>query len=187
VNEPAAPTVTGIFPNIGSTGGETPLRIAGTGFLPGATATFGGSTVPTRTDPRDPLGTILYVDSPAHAAGAVDVVVTNPTGQPGGMAAGYTYASPGSFDFNGTWSGFGKAGQDIAIEFTIERDALISVSCHTFATLTFSPPPPVVHGEFDYRGDDGVLVSGRIVSESAAVGTLHLAPCTDTRWGAGRQ
>jgi hypothetical protein len=129
----------------------------------------------------------MYLDSPAHAVGTVDVVVSNPGGQSGQLTGGYTYASPQTFDFNGNWSGFGNAGQDIPIRFTIQNNVLTSVSCDTFATLTFSPSPSVNNGEFSFSRDDGVGVTGKIVSVSTAVGTIDLAPCSATRWGATRE
>ena len=187
VTAPAAPTVTGLSPGVGSTSGDTPVKIEGAGFLAGATVTIGGSRAQPSAVYPDAIPTILYVDTPAHPAGAVDVIVTNPTGQSGGLAAGYTYARPESLDFNGTWSGFGNAGQDMAIRLTIENDALISVSCDTHATLRISPPSLVRNGAFSHPGPVGVLVSGKIVSESQAVGTLDLAPCSNTTWSAGKQ
>jgi hypothetical protein len=129
----------------------------------------------------------MYLDTPAHVFGTVDVVVTNPDGQSVRLNGGYTYASPLTFDFNGTWEGYGNAGQDIPIVFTIRNNELISVSCDTFATLTFSTPPLVTNGEFAFSRDGGVVVSGRIVSASDAVGTINLAPCNGTTWGATRQ
>jgi hypothetical protein len=180
-------SVMAVSPQVGSNGGHTSLTIAGAGIRPGATVTLGGATVEGRLDWRDPSGTIMYVESPAHPAGTVDVVVTNPDGKSGKLAAGYTYASPESFDFNGYWSGFGDAGQDIPIAFTIENNVLTSVSCDTYATLTFSPPLPVSRGGFSFSRDDGVAVAGGIVSASQAVGTIELAPCTATRWRAGKQ
>lgn len=187
VTEPSAPTVTGLSPGVGSVGGDTRMKIEGAGFLPGATVTIGGNRAQASVVYRDAVPTILYVDTPAHPAGAVDVIVTNPTGQSGGLAAGYTYVDPESLNFNGTWSGFGNAGQDLAIRLTIENDALVSVPCDTQATVRISPPALVSNGAFSHPGPDGVLVSGKIVSESQAVGTLDLAPCSNTRWSAGRQ
>lgn len=95
--------------------------------------------------------------------------------------------APQSFDFNGSWSGFGTNGQDIPIRFTVQNDAVTSVSCDTFATLTFSPPRPVIDGAFSFSKGDGVAVSGAIVAESAAYGTINLAPCSDTTWTATRR
>ena len=68
----APPSLAAISPNLGSTGGATPAQITGIGFQPGATVTNGGAMVPGRRDARDPAGTVIYLDVPAHAAGAVD-------------------------------------------------------------------------------------------------------------------
>ena len=48
----------------------------------------------------------LYLSTPAHAAGTVEVIVTNPDGR---AASGtFTYASPATFDFNGDWQGLAE-------------------------------------------------------------------------------
>ncbi|MEP6691054.1 MAG: IPT/TIG domain-containing protein [Gemmatimonadaceae bacterium] len=180
------PSVASVLPNIGSTGGATPVKIVGARFEGGARVQFGGMPVRGFVDSRDPAGTILYAIAPAHDAGTVDVVVINPGGYAASLLGGYTYASPQSFDFNGDWTGFGNAGQDIPIGFTIRNNQVISAFCDTYATVTFATPPSVINGEFSYAGDDGVTVSGRIVSGTYAVGAMNLAPCTDTNWGAYR-
>jgi hypothetical protein len=176
-----------VSPPVGASGGNTSLTITRAGIHPGATVRLGGTTVQGRLDRRDPYGTVMYLESPAHPTGAVDVVVTNPDGESSTLTGGYTYAPPESFDFNGRWSGFGDAGQDIPIAFTIENDGLTSVSCDTFATLTFSPPLPVSRGGFSFSRGDGVAVAGGIVAASQAVGTVELGPCTATRWRARKQ
>jgi hypothetical protein len=183
----APPTIAVISPNLGSAGGDTRTQVVGTRFQAGATVTFGGTTTQGRFDSRWKDGTRMFVDTPMHAVGTVDVVVTNPDGQSGLLAAAYTYAAPDSFDFNGSWSGYGNAGQDIPIGFTIRDNVVTSVTCDTFATLTFSQPVPVSNGAFAFLGDGGVAVSGRIVAASAAVGTINLAPCSATIWTAERQ
>jgi hypothetical protein len=127
---------------------------------------------------------LILVTAPAHVAGSLDVVVTNADGQTGRLAGGYTYASPQSFDFNGTWRG---DHDGTPIRFTIEHGTLTSVGCGTSATLTLSPPPPVSNGEFSLSRGDGVAVSGRIVSALAAIGTINIAPCTATIWFAEKE
>ena len=113
------------------------------------------------------------------------------------MAGGFTYASPQSFDFNGTWDGFALAhpegGQDVApfhsdmpLRFTVLNNRLTSFTCDS-ATLTFSPPLSVANGEFSFAGADGIGVSGRIVSDAGTVGTINTGPCPTTRWAATRQ
>jgi hypothetical protein len=180
----AAPIVTSITPNLGSTGGSAPVVITGSGFESTVTVTIGGIVVDARTVYGAALGTKLYVETPPHVAGVVDVVVTNRNGAPGTLAAAYTYAPPQSFDFNGDWWGFGNQGQDIPILFTIRNNAVVSISCDVYWTLKFATPVPVIDGAFSYSSEEGVVISGRIVSTSAAVGTMNIAPCSATSWGA---
>lgn len=180
-----APTVATVLPTIGSTGGGTPIAITGTGFdgIGSGSAVvvrFGETTV----EALHVTSNLILLTTPAHVAGSLDVVVTNPDGQTGRLAGGYTYASPQSFDFNGTWRG---EHDGTPIRFTIENDTLTSVGCGTSATLTLSPPPPVSNGEFSFSGNGGVAVSGRIVSASVAIGTVNIAPCTATTWYAERE
>jgi hypothetical protein len=89
---PAPPTVSSVSPNSGSTAGGTQVNINGTGFVSGATATFGGTAA---TNITFVGSTSITVTTPAHAAGSVTVVVTNPGGQSGSLANGFTYTAPG--------------------------------------------------------------------------------------------
>jgi xanthine/CO dehydrogenase XdhC/CoxF family maturation factor len=83
-----AATVTGVAPATGGTGGNTNVTITGTG-LDGVTGvTFGGTaaTAVTVVDPRT-----VTCTTPAHAAGAVAVVVTDDAGAVT-RPNGFTYA-----------------------------------------------------------------------------------------------
>jgi hypothetical protein len=176
------PSVKTISPNVGSTGGGTSVTITGSGLLHGVTVTFDGVTVAARFDSR--YIDRIFVATPPHAAGTLDVVVTNPGGQPGRLEGGYTYAPPLSFDFNGAWSGYPNDGTDVAVEFTIQNDALVRVSCDP-AILTFPVPVPVTNGAFSFS-QDGVLMSGKIVSADQAVGAIKLGVCNSPQWEAER-
>ena len=89
------PTITNINPNTGLTVGLTAVTITGTNFLPNGAAastvsvTFGG-TAATVTSVTDGSISVL---TPAHAAGAVDVVVTTINGTVT-TAGGFTYGVP---------------------------------------------------------------------------------------------
>ena len=85
-----APTVTAVNPASGPTTGGTNVTITGTNFVAGATVTFGGTAA---TGVTFGSATFLTCTTPAHTAGAVDVVVTNPDAQTGTLAAGFTYTS----------------------------------------------------------------------------------------------
>jgi hypothetical protein len=88
---PPAPTVTQISPNSGTTNGGTTVTITGTGFFAGASVSIGGSPA---TNVNLSSSTSITASTPAHAAGTVNVVVTNSDGQSGTLTNGYTYASP---------------------------------------------------------------------------------------------
>lgn len=83
-----APNVTAISPTSGTAGGGTGVTITGTGFLPGANVTFGGSAATAVTVASS---TSISATTPAHAAGTVNVVVGNPDGQSDTLSGGYTY------------------------------------------------------------------------------------------------
>ena len=71
-------TLSGISPSSGSASGGTKVTITGTGVTAGATVTFGGSAA---TNVAVTNSTTITATTPAHAAGAVNVVVTNGNGQ----------------------------------------------------------------------------------------------------------
>ncbi len=92
---PAAPaalsalSVASVSPTGGAVDSALNVRIRGRGFQPGATVTMGGAAI-----------NVVVVDSttitattPTHAAGTVDVVVTNPGGTSSRLPAAYRYAS----------------------------------------------------------------------------------------------
>jgi len=85
---PAA-TVTAISPISGSANGGTAVTITGTGFLSGASVKLGGAAA---TGVTVVSSTSISATTPAHAAGTVDVVVTNTDGQSGTLIGGYTYS-----------------------------------------------------------------------------------------------
>ena len=84
-------TVTSVSPNTGPAAGGTTVTITGTNFLPGATVTFGGTAA---TGVTFVSQTQLTAVTPAHAAGAVNVVVTNSPTDTATLTGGFTYVSP---------------------------------------------------------------------------------------------
>ena len=82
------PAAIAINPMGGTTAGGTPVDITGTGFLHGATATIDGNPCTTVIFVSD---TELTAVTPAGAAGAKDVVVTNDVNF-GTAAAAFTYS-----------------------------------------------------------------------------------------------
>jgi hypothetical protein len=85
-----APTVTSISPNSGTINGGTAVSITGTGFLAGATVSLGGTAA---TGVTVVNSTSITATTPAHAAGTVNVVVTNSDTQSGTLTQGFTYTT----------------------------------------------------------------------------------------------
>ena len=83
-----APTVASIAPNSGTAAGGTAVTITGTGFLAGATVSVGGTPA---TGVTVVNSTTITATTPAHAAGAVNVIVTNSDMQSGTLTQGFTY------------------------------------------------------------------------------------------------
>ena len=85
------PTINAVTPNSGPTGGQSGVTISGSNFASGASVHF-GTAVATNVNVASP--TTLTATTPAHAAGAVNVMVTNPDNQIGSLTNGYTYTAP---------------------------------------------------------------------------------------------
>ncbi len=83
------PVVASVQPPSGSPAGGTAVSITGSGFLPGATVSFGG--VPA-TSVTVVSATLITAVTPANAAGSVTVLVSNSTGSVGGLNSAFTYA-----------------------------------------------------------------------------------------------
>jgi hypothetical protein len=85
---PAAPSVTAISPGSGPSTGGTLVTITGTGFVNGSQVKVGGVAA---TSVTYVSATQLTAVTGAHAAGPVNVDVTNPDGSAGTLTGGYTY------------------------------------------------------------------------------------------------
>lgn len=99
-----APVVDVLLPNTGLTTGGTSVTIYGINFLGASSVTFGG----TAATIGSVTSTSITVTSPAHAAGAVTVVVTTPGGSSTDVAT-FTYEAPVSAleSWRSTWYGPG--------------------------------------------------------------------------------
>lgn len=85
----ASVTFTVTSPGTGTSAGGTVVTLTGTGFLAaGLGVTFGGTAATTIS--VNATGTTITVTTPAHAAGLVNVVVTNANGS-ATMVGSFTY------------------------------------------------------------------------------------------------
>ena len=85
---PAPSVLTTVAPATGGVAGGTAVTLTGTGFGEATGVTFGGVAA---TGFLVNSATQITCITPAHAAGAVDVVVLDPTGN-GTKTNGFTYA-----------------------------------------------------------------------------------------------
>jgi len=81
-------TVTTITPGLGTTAGGSPITINGSGFVAGATVSIGGTAA---TNVVVVSATKITAKTPAHAAGFVNVAVTNSDTSAGTLASGFRY------------------------------------------------------------------------------------------------
>jgi hypothetical protein len=84
--------ITAVAPALGWPGGGTLLTLTGSGFVAGATVRLGGDAC---GDVSVVSATELTCTAPAHAVGAVDVVVRKPDGHESTLKGGFGYALDG--------------------------------------------------------------------------------------------
>lgn len=84
------PVISAVTPASGPTSGGTSVTITGSQFVSGATVTIGGAPAAVASL----TSTAIVVTTPARAAGAADVKVTNPGGPSATRAAAFTYVAP---------------------------------------------------------------------------------------------
>lgn len=84
-----APVLSAIAPSTGFTGGGTVVTLTGTGFVTGATVTFGGLAA-SNVSVVSP--TQIVATTPPGTVGSAVVLVTNPGGLISGLASGFAYS-----------------------------------------------------------------------------------------------
>ena len=154
----AAPTINSVVPNNGPTTGGTPVTITGTNFAAGATVTFDGTpgtgvTVSSSTS-------ILVGATPAHTAGAVDVVVA---------VAGLSGTLKNGFVYGGTTPEFAlPGGSPLTYTVTLGDDVNLQV------TAIGAPAPTIAFP----AGTDGapkwllVTSTGLLSGQALTLGTF---------------
>lgn len=129
----SAPTLTAVAPVSGPTTGGTLLTLTGTGFAPGATVTIGGTAATNVIIVAPELARVVI---PAHAAGTVDVVLTNDDTQSATLTSGFTYAAPPSGNTGLVDAGSGAVGADPQPVNNVPGG--VSCGCTSFDGSTFS-------------------------------------------------
>jgi hypothetical protein len=136
-------TITSVTPSSGPTAGGTSVTITGTGFDPAADVTFDTQavTVVNRAD------NAITVTTPPHAAGAVDVTVTNPTGRSMTATSAFTYIAPPTITSVSPSTGPTAGGTRVTI---------LGSDFHNDAEVTFDGSPASV---LDRDASTGITVS----------------------------
>jgi hypothetical protein len=163
--------------------------MTGTTLQRGARVAFGSAIVASDSyDPRAEPGTSLWITTPAHPPGVVDVTVTNPDRGAVTLTAAYEFVDQQAFDLNGNWSGVTVDGSDILVEFSIRNNVLVSAACQRIEKASTSFSTEASNGGFSAESADGFRLSGRMVSASQATGKMLARACFDgeTAWYASK-
>ncbi len=180
----ALPVVTSINPASGTELGGTSVTIVGSNFKSGATVAFGDSSA---TNVVVVSLTTITATTPAHPAGTVDVIPTNPDGQADTLFSGFTFVS---IDAITDTVSFDAVGDRAAIEILIDtvkvsvdaklRDSLLAVSYNVTGVLN-----PFVVKVFDASGSEpGVVLTSKVIDPAG--GLSQLASEGFTRFEDGR-
>ena len=110
-----APTVTGLSPNSGPTGGGTTVIITGTGFTDATSVRFGSTSAPAFAVNSS---TRITATSPAGTAGTVDVTVANSGGTSTPTSADRFTYSTGTPTVTGISPTFGSGGGGTTVIIT---------------------------------------------------------------------
>ncbi|MEQ1644088.1 MAG: IPT/TIG domain-containing protein, partial [Pyrinomonadaceae bacterium] len=112
-----APTVTSVNPTSGTTAGGNSVTITGTGFTGVTAVTFGGAACTSINFVSD---TEINCTAPAHAAGAVSVVVTTPGGTNAANTL-YTYVLATTTLANLTVASTAWVGNNLPVSTTLTQ------------------------------------------------------------------
>jgi plastocyanin len=154
---PVAPTVASIAPASGTTAGGTAVTITGTGFAAGATVSFGGTSA---SGVSVASASSLTATTPAHAAGAVDVVVTNTDGLSGRLNGGFTYNAPAPPPVTVVVVTITNAGTSPSVVTIAPGTRIRFVNNHTSAHDVTSDPHPA-HTACPQINAVGMLLPGQ--------------------------
>lgn len=111
----SSPVVTSVTPISGPAAGGTVVTIVGSGFLSGATVSFGGAFAPSVTVSGP---TQLLATTPPGITGAVSVLIANPGGLVTGVTGGYTYTAAPSLAVTGVSPNVGPTTGGTAVTIT---------------------------------------------------------------------
>ncbi len=173
----SALALTAADPATGAAGGGTSVTLTGANFATGATVTFGGVAATSVTVTST---TAITAIAPAHAAGVVDIVVTNPDGRSVTLTGGYTYVTcPTGCLMQTTVADFrkGTLGAGTYLAQTADGEVLLAPAVGAeFAGTTL----PAGWSNGSWASDGSAAVSGGVLTVDGAL------VATDAYYSAGR-
>ncbi len=147
------PSLTGVSPASGSTNGGTAVTLTGSNFVTGAMVKFGSAAAISVVVVNS--GSITAY-TPAGAAGAATVTVTNPDGQSSSLSSAFTYALPPAL--TSISPVIGPVGGGTSVTLT-------GANFKSGATVTFG----------GVAGTNVVVVSGTVITVTAPSNALGAA------------
>jgi uncharacterized repeat protein (TIGR01451 family) len=134
----SGPAITAaLSPNQGSDAGGTNVTITGSGFVNGGSlaVSFGGNAA---TAVSFVNSTTITCTTPLHAAGVVDVVLTNGDGQPTTATNGFTYLAPTDIAISGSAPSSATNGGTFTYTTVVTNNGPAAAAGVT-ATITLPP------------------------------------------------
>lgn len=197
-----APVLASVLPPSGPTAGGSAVALLGASFQPGATVSLGGLAATVGAV----AGGVIDLTTPAHAAGAVDVTVTNPDGQRVTLPAAFTYLAPptlvalspstgpttGGTSVVLTGAGFGAGatvsfgGAAAAVGAVTATSVTVTTPAHAAGAVAVSVTNPDGQSSTQAAGFTYVLPPPAVTSLAPASGTT-LGGTSVTVTGAGFQ
>ena len=173
--KPPVPTISSIDPATGPVAGGTLIAITGTNLIGTSKVMIGGKEATNLTVVSSTKATVT---TPAHAAGAVDIVLTTPAGSVA-KANAYTYGgcdgSPiqvnGTISEDTTWNTDCASVYRIMGTLTVAKDATLTVAAGT--VIKSDSGRLVVNGTLDVNGAAGSPVVFTSLKDDAAGGDTN--------------
>jgi hypothetical protein len=169
------PNITSISPPTGSTTGGTSVTITGTNFTGATSVTFDGLDA-TSIDVAN--STTITCITPAHSAGAVNVIVTT-IGGPSGAFSSFTYITPPNITGISPLVGSTTGGNSITItgtnftgETSVTFDGLDATSINVVNSTTITCITPAR----TTAGDVGIIVTSEGRTSTAFSSFTYITP-----------
>ncbi|MFV8668357.1 putative Ig domain-containing protein [Ralstonia pseudosolanacearum] len=174
-----APTVTGISPSSGSTGGGTSVAVTGTGFT-GATAVKFGSTNAGSFTVNS--ATSITATSPAGSAGTVDLTVTTSGGTSATSSADqFTYVAPPTANASSATVAHGSSSNAITLSISGGTPTSVAVStAASHGTATASGTSITYTPTASYSGTDTFAYTASNAGGTSAAATVTITVSSAT-------